>query len=26
LHNGQVLVVGGVDIHGNVLSTAELYH
>jgi len=26
LGNGSVLVVGGVDANGNVLSTAELYH
>jgi Galactose oxidase, central domain len=26
LKNGSVLVVGGVDTKGNVLSTAELYH
>jgi hypothetical protein len=26
LGNGKVLVVGGVNVNGNVLSTAELYH
>jgi len=26
LGNGDVLVVGGVDVNGNVLSSAEQYH